>query len=77
MVTVDLKQPDESLMKLLKARCLRFGSVVSIKLRRDQTPLAMIEMASRAEALELAVQEGAALVGAIVMIHLVSGLAGH
>ncbi len=61
-------------MELVRERASRFGTVVSIKLRRDQSPLAMIEMATHAQALALGVDvaEGGTVIGCIATVHLAS-----
>ncbi len=69
---VDLRQTDEQVAEVVRERVLRYGKVVSIKLRRNQTPLVMVEMARREDALELAVQEGGTVIGSVTTIHLES-----
>ncbi len=69
---VDLRQTDEQVAEVVKDRLSRYGKVVSIKLRRNQTPLAMVEMARREDALELAAQEGGTVIGSVATIRLES-----
>ncbi len=70
MVKVDLKRSDEHIIELIKERCSSFGSVVSVKLRRNQSPLAMVKMATRDEAIALAIHEAGSLVGSTTKINL-------
>ncbi len=70
MLTLDLREPDEKLVALIAEVCRKYGSVRSVKMRRSQSPLALVEMATREEALELALNHAGAVVGAVTMIHL-------
>ncbi len=70
MLTLDLREPDETLVELIAQVCRKYGSVRSVKFRRSQTPLAWVEMATREEALELAVNQAGAVLGVVTMLHL-------
>ncbi len=72
MVPVDLRKPDEQLIQLIERKCCEHGRVVSVHIRRAQSPLAEVEMATRAEALAVAVHLGGSFLGNVAIIRLIA-----
>jgi hypothetical protein len=70
VLTVDLKMTDLELSQVIQSRCSEFGLVNSVKIHRDPTPFAMVEMGSHYQALELAGQYGGSMFGTSVLVHL-------
>jgi hypothetical protein len=70
MLQVDLKKTDRELAQIIATRCAGLGVVKSVKVHRDPSPFALIEMASRYESLELAGQYGGSTFGTSALVHL-------
>jgi hypothetical protein len=70
VLPVDLKKTDRELSLDIQSRCGDFGLVKSVKIHRDPTPFAMVEMGSHYQALELAGQYGGSMFGTSVLVHL-------
>jgi hypothetical protein len=70
MLQVDLKKSDQELSREIATRCSGLGVVKSVKVHRDPTPFALVEMASHYESLELAGQYGGSVFGNSALVHL-------
>ncbi len=70
MLEVDLEEPDEKIAQLIADQCSTSGKIVSVKIPRSPMPLALIEMASRMEALDLAWRFGGSTLGRAGVIYL-------
>ena len=70
MLQVDLSKTDREITQLIAARCSDFGIVKSVKLQREPTPYALIEMSTRYEMQELAAEYGGSAFGNSALIHL-------
>ena len=70
VLQVDLSKTDRELTQLIAARCSDFGIVKSVKLQREPTPFALIEMSTHQEMLELAAQYGGSAFGTCALVHL-------
>jgi hypothetical protein len=67
---VDVHKSDQELSRDITARCSGFGSVKSVQLHRSPKLFALVEMANRNQALELATQYGGSTFGSCVLVHL-------
>lgn len=67
---MDLSKTDWELTQLIAARCSAFGLVKSVKLERQPTPFALIEMSTHHEMLELAAEYGGSAFGNCALVHL-------
>ncbi len=70
MLQVDLNESDSRITAFVYSECSKFGSVVSVKLRLSQSPLAYVEMTNRQHALNLAADSGCSILGNVVAVHL-------
>jgi hypothetical protein len=70
VLNIDLKKTDQELSQEIQLHCSEFGLVKSVKIHRDPTPFAMVEMGNHYQALELAGQYGGSMFGANVLVHL-------
>ncbi len=72
MVPVDLAKPDEQVARLIERSCGEYGRVVSVNIRRAQSQLAEVEMATRGEALAVAAHLGGSFLSNVAIIHLIA-----
>jgi len=70
MLQVDLKQTAQELSRLITVRCSAFGKVKSVQIHRSPKPFALVEMATRYEALELAAHYERTAFGTCVLLYL-------
>ena len=70
MLRVDLTKSDLELSQIITKLCSIFGIVRSIKIYRSPAAFALVEMASQAETLALALRYGGSAFGSSVLIHL-------
>ena len=70
MLQVDLKEPDEIIVQTISDQCSRCGKVVSVKIHRNPTTFALVEMANHMQTMELAGQFGGSTFGTSALIHL-------
>lgn len=70
MLQADLNAHDYHVTRAVGESCARFGSIVSVRVHRKPAPFALIEMANREHAFELAFQFGGSMFGNSVLIHL-------
>ena len=70
VLQVDLSETDRELTRFITMRCSNFGMVKSVKLEREPTPFALVEMSTHLEMLELAAEFGGTAFGSSALIHL-------
>jgi hypothetical protein len=70
LLQIDLTQPDPELRLNIKAQCSDFGFVKSVKIHHDPNPVALVEMATYDQTVELAEEYGGSVSGAAALIHL-------
>ena len=73
MLQVDLSQSAQELSRIITVRCSGFGTVKSVKIHRSPKPFALVEMATRFEALELAAYYERTSFGTCVLLYLKAG----
>ena len=73
MLQVDLKKSDQELSKEIAIRCSGLGVVKSVKIHREPSAFALIEMATHMQTLELAGQYGGSAFGSSALVHLEQG----
>ncbi len=71
MLEVDLDAPDLTLELSIAKTCAAFGRVVSVKVHRKPSPFALVEMAQREQAYEVAAAYGGSGFGTSALVHLV------
>ncbi len=70
MLKADLNDHDYYVVRAVSLASARFGAVKSVRVHRKPAPFALVEMASREQAYELAAQFGGSMFGASVLVHL-------
>lgn len=70
MLEVDLKDTDPIVERSITESCAAFGSVTSVKVHREPSPFALIEMSQREQTYEVAAQYGGSAFGTSALIHL-------
>lgn len=70
MLIADLNAHDYHVVRAVSEACARFGRISSVRVHRNPEPFALVEMADRAHAYELAFQLGGSMFGNCVLIHL-------
>jgi hypothetical protein len=70
VLNIDLTRPDRELVHEISLRFSDFGIVKSVKIQRQPTPFALIEMATHFATLELAAQYGGSVFGTCALVHL-------
>lgn len=70
MLEVDINLPDPRLKRSITETCTRFGQVRSVKVHRNPSPFALIEMSQREQTYELAAQYGGSAFGTSALVHL-------
>ena len=58
MLEVDLQDTDPIVERAITESCAAFGSVTSVKMHREPSPFALIEMSRREQTYEVAAQYG-------------------
>ena len=72
MLEVELGVPDPNLKRAITETCNRIGHVRSVKVHRDPSPFALIEMAEREQTYEVAARYGGSAFGTSALVHLVA-----
>ena len=70
MLQADLNAHDYRVAGAVGEACAQFGLVASVRVHRQPEPFALIEMANREHAYELAFQFGGSMFGNCVLVHL-------
>ncbi len=70
MLEVDLNDPDTNVERSITESCAKYGRVTSVKVHREPSPFALIEMAQREQTYEVAVEYGGSAFGTSALIHL-------
>ena len=70
MLEVDLNDPDSNIVRSITQHFTPFGIVKSVKVLREPTPFALIEMAMREQTYEIAAQYGGSAFGTSALVHL-------
>ncbi len=70
MLKVDLKLGTEELSGFISVRCSSFGNVKSVQIHLDAKPFAIVEMATRIEALQLGAFFERTIFGNCVLLYL-------
>ena len=73
MLPIDLARSDRELVQEITMHCAGFGSAVSVKTHRTPVPIALVEMATHEQTLELAAEYSGSVFGICVLIHLEQG----
>ena len=63
MLKADLNDHDYYVVRAVSLASARFGAVKSVRVHRKPAPFALVEMASREQAFELAAQFGGSIFG--------------
>jgi hypothetical protein len=70
MLQVNLDENDYRVARAVIDACTRFGVVTAVRVHRQPSPFALIDMLEREHAFELAAQFGGSMFGKSVLIHL-------
>ena len=70
MLKIDLTKSDREVAQEIMMHCSDFGSAVSVKIHRKPVPIALVEMATHQQTLELAAEFGGSVFGICILIHL-------
>jgi hypothetical protein len=70
MLAVDLKATDQKVQQIIAEKCAKFGRVSSVKVHRTPSAFALVQMATRDQAFELAATYGGSVFGNCALIHL-------
>ena len=70
MLEVDLDSPDRSVERSITESCSVYGRVASVKVHREPSPFALIEMSRREQTYEVAAQYGGSAFGTAALVHL-------
>jgi hypothetical protein len=70
MLEVDLDGSDSIVERSIMQSCSAYGRVASVKVHRDPSPFALIEMARREQTYEVAAQYGGSAFGTSALVHL-------
>ena len=70
MLEVDLDSSDTIVERSILERCSAHGRVTSVKVHRDPSPFALIEMSRREQTYEVAAQYGGSAFGTSALVHL-------
>ena len=70
MLEVDLENADPQLEISITESCSAFGRVASVKVHREPSPFALIEMSRREQTYEVAAQYGGSAFGTSALVHL-------
>ena len=72
MLEVDLEGSDLHVERSIAESCSAFGRVASVKVHREPSPFALIEMSRREQTYEVAAQYGGSAFGTSALVHLAS-----
>lgn len=70
MLEVDLDSPDLNVERSITQSCSVYGRVASVKVHRQPSPFALIEMSKREQTYEVAAQYGGSAFGTSALVHL-------
>jgi hypothetical protein len=70
MLAADLNAHDYHVARAVTQACAHYGRVASVRVHRKPEPFALVEMADREHAYELAFRLGGSMFGNCVLIHL-------
>lgn len=70
MLEVDLNSPDMNVERSIIESCSVYGRVASVKVHRQPSPFALIEMSKREQTYEVAAQYGGSAFGTSALVHL-------
>ncbi len=70
MLEVDLDSPDLNVERSITQSCSIYGRVTSVKVHRQPSPFALIEMSKREQTYEVAAQYGGSAFGTSALVHL-------
>ena len=70
MLEVDLDSPDLNVERSITESCSVYGRVASVKVHRQPSPFALIEMSKREQTYEVAAQYGGSAFGTSALVHL-------
>jgi hypothetical protein len=70
MLEVDLDSPDMNVERSITESCSMYGRVTSVKVHREPSPFALIEMSRREQTYEVAAQYGGSAFGTAALVHL-------
>ena len=70
MLEVDLDSSDTIVERSILESCSLYGRVASVKVHRDPSPFALIEMSRREQTYEVAAQYGGSAFGTSALVHL-------
>ena len=70
MLEVDLNDPDNNVARSITESCAKYGRVTSVKVHREPSPFALIEMSQREQTYEVAAQYGGSAFGTSALVHL-------
>ena len=70
MLEVDLEDPDKNVERSITESCAKYGRVTSVKVHRDPSPFALIEMSQREQTYQVAATYGGSAFGTSALVHL-------
>jgi hypothetical protein len=70
MLEVDLESADPVVERSITESCSAFGRVASVKVHREPSAFALIEMSQREQTFEVAAQYGGSAFGTSALVHL-------
>ena len=70
MLEVDLDTDDHAVERSITESCSVYGRVTSVKVHRDPSPFALVEMSRREQTYEVASQYGGSAFGTAALVHL-------
>ena len=70
MLEVDLDGPDAVVERSITESCAKYGRVASVKVHREPSAFALIEMTQREQTYEIAAQYGGSAFGTSALVHL-------
>ena len=70
MLEVDLESSDPMVERSITESCSVFGRVTSVKVHREPSAFALIEMSQREQTFEVAAQYGGSAFGTSALVHL-------
>jgi len=70
MLEVDLDSPDMVVERAITESCSVYGRVAWVKVHREPSPFALIEMSRREQTYEVAAQYGGSAFGTSALVHL-------
>ncbi|MEO7726723.1 MAG: hypothetical protein ABIS45_05675 [Burkholderiales bacterium] len=70
MLEVDLESPDLTVERSIAESCSIYGRVTSVKVHREPSAFALIEMSQREQTFKVAAQYGGSAFGTSALVHL-------